>query len=181
MMTPRALFRKFKASLASLARCNEGSSLAELALALPVLMLLLGGSVEISRAIYQYGVITKGVQDATRFLARRDEIIGSGECPPGLSWASAVVKAQTLALTGSLNGTTDYLLSHWTDLSTVTVTVRCEEPGSLVSPLSTIPGTLLPIVVVSATVPFNDVGLLGLLGVDAFSISVEHSELGTGG
>jgi len=155
--------------------------IAEFALALPILLLLLAGAVEVSRVIYQYHVVAKSVQVAARFLARREELRASGECPPAGNWAEAVAKARTLALRGSLSASADFVLPHWTDPATVTVTVRCQAAGIMVSPLGTGPGTALPIIEVSATVPFNDVGLLGLLGVNTVNIVVSHSEMGVGG
>ncbi len=167
--------------LASLRHRRDGAVLAELALTLPILLLLFGASVELSRAVYQYNVVAKSVQEATRFLARRAEVSASGECPPTGDWGGAVTRAQNLALTGSLSAAAAYRLPHWTDPASVTVTVRCQAAGTMISSLSTNAGTALPIVQVSATVPFNDVGLLGLLGIDSLQISAEHSELGTGG
>jgi len=154
----------------------------EFALVLPLLLVLLGGMLELSRAIYQYHVIAKGVQDAARFLSRRDEIVESGTCPPGGDWSTAEGLAKTLALKGTLDGSADYVLAHWDDPNTITVSVRCEAAGSMVSPLNpAAPGTALPVIEVSASVPFNDIGLLGFLGLNAFSINATHSEMGIGG
>lgn len=56
--------------LIELRRSNAGTSLVELALVLPMVILLVGGVFELSRAVYQFQIADKGVKSAARYLAR---------------------------------------------------------------------------------------------------------------
>jgi Flp pilus assembly protein TadG len=162
------------------AKCDRGAALAEFALVLPLLVVLLGAVIEITRGVYQYHVVAKGVQDAARFLSRREEVVEDGNCPPGGNWSTAEALARNLALTGSTSGS-DYTMAHWNDPNTITVTVNCTSGSTMVSPLASGAGATIPIVEVTARVPFNDIGLLGFLGIEPLTISATHSEMGVGG
>ena len=50
-------------------RDTRGQELIELALVLPLLLLLLAGGVEFGRAFYTYNILTKSVRNAARFAS----------------------------------------------------------------------------------------------------------------
>jgi Flp pilus assembly protein TadG len=73
-------------------RSERGQSLVELALVLPLLILLLSGMVDLGRAFYGYISITNGAREGARYGARHFGQTG---------WDTA---ATTIAISEALNG-----------------------------------------------------------------------------
>jgi Flp pilus assembly protein TadG len=71
---------------------QNGAALIELALILPLLLLLTFITTEFGRAMYQYNTITKSVRDAVRYLSMQT---------PG----THITEAQNLVVYGNLAGT----------------------------------------------------------------------------
>jgi Flp pilus assembly pilin Flp len=82
-------------SLRSLGRDGDGAAAVELAMLLPLLALLLAGTVDLGRAIWEYQIVVKAGRDAVRYLTRVPD-----------PWANAayVTQAANLARTGTLDG-----------------------------------------------------------------------------
>lgn len=140
-------------AIADFFRCCCGAAVIEAAIVLPIALLLTAGSVEFGRALLGYLTVEKTVRGATRYLARVPAA--------GLdSWGLA--NARNLVLTGSLDGTGNYLLSHWTD------------PASVV--LTQVPTSAAPKVSLEATVPFR-FDLLPNVGLSAeIVLIIAHEE-----
>lgn len=158
------------AQLCGLARDRRGAALVEFTLLAPLLIGLMCGLGEFGAALRQYHVMEKGVRDAARFLSRSP---ADAPCPSaGAGWAGAVAEAKALALTGATAGTTP-LLAGWSDPATVSVTVSCADNGG-----SAWHGPpQLPVVTVTATAPYADLGMLEALGLTAPTLRVAHQEL----
>ena len=103
-------------------RGPEGSAAAEFALVLPVLALLLFGTIEVGRALHDYQLVDKSVRSATRYLSRAPV-----SCPAGFDVLDEA-NARNLALTGTVDGSGDYLLKYWTQPSTIIIPNPCLTP-----------------------------------------------------
>jgi hypothetical protein len=115
--------------------------------------------------------VVKAVRDAGRFLGRVQ-----ASCPGGaITNAADTTTAKNLALTGLAAGGSPRL-SYWTDPSTVAVAVNCFDNagGGLAG------GAFIPLITVTATVPYGDVGFLELLGFDPITFQVAHQEVNIG-
>ena len=168
---------KFVSLIKAFNRDKRGASLVEFTLVAPLLLGLAFGMAETGRAFHQHHIIEKSVKDSARYLARVPMDWNScGTLPTG--WGAAAGNAQNVALRGTLDGSAPLLLDHWTSTSTVTVSVACAPAGSMISPVF---GSDIPVITVSATVPFDDIGLLGFLGLSTFSTTTAHSEMWIGG
>lgn len=168
----RVAWRKFR-------RDERGGPLAELALILPFLLILLFGAFEIARLLWLQYMITKGVQDAARYAARHPASIDSGSCVPGsAAWTNVVTNAQTIATRGDLAATTLHY-SAFTP-STVTVAVNCVAPAGSMVTSNPGAGANVPIVVVSAAVPVTDIGFFKFVSATAITLRAEHRELAVG-
>ena len=149
---------------------TRGAALVEFTLLAPILVLMMCGLAEFSNAMRQYHIMEKGVRDAGRYVAR---VQMTGCALPG----SAVTNAQNLAITGRTSGGTP-LLDTWTSPSSVVVTVStCVNNTS---------GTYrgrdnIPVIQVTATAPYADLGLLDVLGLGDIQLSVTHRQLWIGG
>lgn len=156
---------------------ESGGPLAELALALPLLLVLVFGTLEYANVLYQQQIITKGVQEAARFAARSPAINATVACPPANGgWTSASSAAANVAATGSPAGG-DPILSNFL-AADVVVTVECPAAAGLIS--SNPDSGSIPVVFVRAEIDARSVGFMSLLGVSSLRLSAEHREMGVG-
>jgi hypothetical protein len=131
-----------------------GASIVEFAIVLPLMLALLAGGVDLTRAVFAYQTADKSVKAAARYAAR----LPVASLDAG-GWGVTPVK--NLALRGTLDGSGEPLLWGWTDLSTVTVT------KDSTSDLR---------VRLTAAVPLS-FDLLPLIGLpQALTVSVSHEE-----
>ena len=88
-------------------RDMRGIATVELAIALPVLLLLLTATVEVGRLLSQYDTLTKSVRNAARYLAANafQGTTGVVNITPQVQSATA-----NLVVTGNVNGTGSSLL-----------------------------------------------------------------------
>ena len=159
----------------SLWRDREGSALVEGALLVPVLFALMFGIYEFSWLFYQQHLISTGLRDAARYLAR-----SSNPCDgASLNWLAAEEAAKTLATTGSINGG-DARVKGWT-AAMVTPLCRAIDNPSGANGASAYRGRST-IYVVTVSTRFTDpsLGFFGFLGLRPPVISVAHSERAIG-
>ena len=148
-----------------------------MSLLLPVLFILFGGLVEFGRALQQKHVADKGVKNAARYLAR---VVNDGSCPVSsgnANWNTLEGNAKVLAQKGTLDNNGAYLLTNWTNAGDVTVSVTC---------ISNTAGNYrgfsqIPVITVSTSFAFNDIGMLSLLQIPSLTISASHQQMFIGG
>ena len=165
----KLLIHKFRSNIV-------GAALVEFSILLPVIFFTAFGMMEFGRALYQFHIANKGVKSAARFVARVPN--PSLTCPPsGTSWTTAQTDAKTLAMRGSLNGSDPFLLSNWSDASSITIAVSCyDNSGGTYRGLDD-----LAIITVSTSFNFDDIGLLSTLGITGLTINASHQEMFIGG
>jgi hypothetical protein len=116
----------------------------------------MAGSAELGRYFYQEHVLTKAVRDGAVFAARSD--INKFHCDTGAVDAPIPDNTRALVRTGGLSGQQD-LLPWWTATSGVifTVTVVCSTAagGTTLGGIYTANGGKVPVVTVSATLPYR--------------------------
>ena len=108
-------------------RARGGIAAVELALILPLFPLMLFGTIEIGRMLFDYQAASKSVRGATRYLTRIDAASLSLVCPGATidNTAAEVTNAKNLALRGTIDTSKPFLLAYWTDINSVSVTVSC--------------------------------------------------------
>jgi hypothetical protein len=144
----------------SLIRDRGGSAAAEMALSLPLLLVLLFGSFELGYYFLSEHVVQKSVRDAARFGARLAMTNYVG-CAVG---ATAEQQIRRVARFGRADGTGNARLLGWTADGMTSVTITCDNTSTYGTGgiYSEFPNGA-PVVKVSATVPYNTFfGLLGL-------------------
>lgn len=168
--------RTYKPSDRRLLRDRRGASVLEMTVMLPFLVALAFGVIEFGRALQHYHTINKSVRDAARFLARVDITCAD---PPATTCnivdSNDLNRAKTLALTGYVSGGTP-ILSYWTDPDTVSVTI---------TPFDNSGGAYrgkpnMPVIRVTASVPFQDLGMLAVFGISPITFNTRHDELHIG-
>jgi hypothetical protein len=86
---------KLRLSAQVLVRLQQGAAMLEFGLILPMLVILLFGSAEVGRVLYQQNELTKAAIAGTRFIARSPDAVATG-CGQGAAWGAATATASAL-------------------------------------------------------------------------------------
>jgi Flp pilus assembly protein TadG len=151
-------------------RSRDGAALVEFSLLAPVLILLMCGLSEFANVMRQYHIMEKSVRDAARYLTR---VPMTGCTVNGAS----ITAAQNLALTGITASGGAYFLPTWADPASVTVAVA----DCVSNTTQTYRGhDQMPVIEVTARAPYQDLGMLGVIGIDDIELEVRHQQLWIG-
>jgi Flp pilus assembly protein TadG len=150
---------------------RSGAAAAEMALVLPLMLILVFGTFELGYYFLSEHVVDKAVRDASRYAAR----LPLSDYPSCTSVdPTAEQQIQRLARTGDPDGTTARL-GGWTADSMTTVAVSCPGTGSYANAgIYTDFPDGAPIVTVTAAVPYNT--LFGLLGLGKATLTLNASQ-----
>src|SRR5512134_481275 len=144
---------------------RRGASLVEFTVVMPFLVLLGFGTFEYGSALYGHHMVTTGLRDAARYLARVDDPTSSAEQD----------RAKQLAVFGQIGGSTKRV--SWWNTGDVSVTT-----AAIANPINSSTGYRtyrgpdpIPVVRVSTTATFPGFGLLAVLGLGpTLPINVFH-------
>lgn len=161
----------------SACRETKGVAFLEFTILFPLLLSLAIGVFEFGRALQHRHVIDKAVRDAGRYLARIPATCTAAGTNNGTIDSAYITNARNLALTGVTSSGTA-ILNYWTDPSTVAVNVDCIDRTS--STPSYRGADFMPIIRVTATVPYSDLGFLAVLGLGGITFTVDHEQLHIG-
>ncbi len=160
-------------------RARGGIAAVEFVMILPLLALMLFGTIEVGRMLFDYQAASKSVRDATRYLTRIDAGSLSLVCPGATidNTAAKVIEAKNLALRGTIDTTEPFLLSYWTDPNSINVTASCIDNSGATYQGFYAGVVLIPNITVTATVPMPLMNgwLLGL--GDTLSFTISHKEV----
>ncbi|PCI33587.1 MAG: hypothetical protein COB54_04655 [Alphaproteobacteria bacterium] len=157
------IFAKVKYWIGGSLKNKLGSAAVEFAMILPLMIIFLAVVIDFGRLMMDYHAASKSVRDASRYLTRVE--VTCDAAGGAVNNAQDITIAKNLALSGSINAPAvgDYLLSYWTDPSTIMITITCiENTGQYEGRYTSI--AYIPSLTVTATVPFTL-----LFGVIAFS------------
>lgn len=147
---------------------RAGSAAAEMAMVLPLLLILIFGAFELGNYFMSEHVVAKSVRDASRYAARLP--VTSFDCAAGTM--NDPTPVQRLARTGNPNGTTPRL-ADWTADNMTSVSVSCDTSGTYAGIYAEFPMGV-PVVTVSATVPYST--LFGMIGLGALTLNLNASQ-----
>jgi Flp pilus assembly protein TadG len=154
-----------------LARDEEGTALIEGAIIVPVLCILLFGVYEFSWFFYQQHLISTGLRDAARYLARLPTPCNAASP----NWPINQASAKNLAVTGSVAGGAARV-KGW---SATAVRLNCtliDNPTEANGLTAYRGGPVIYVVTASTSFADPALGFLGVLGLKSPTISVSHSE-----
>ena len=156
---------------ASLWRDQKGSALLEGAVVLPFLFVLMFGVYDFSWYFYQQHLITTGIRDAARYLAR-----SANACDPtSPAWSADTANAGNLATTGYVTGGTARVSGWNAQLVSVECTPIDNRVG--VDGLRNYRGdAVVYVVTVSTRFADRSLGFFRILRLPAPIISVSHSQ-----
>lgn len=166
--------RLHRKNIPNIATNVHGAALVEFSILLPVLFFSLFGMMEFTRVIYQHHVAEKGVKAAARYLAR---VVDNTGCALSSSdFSNAQTQAKTLAQYGKFSAAGSPSLSNWNNASDITINITCEPNSGAWRGEKDI-----PIITVSTSFSYNDIGLLGALSTNAITVRASHQEMFVGG
>lgn len=148
---------------------RSGSAAAEMALSLPLLLVLIFGSFDLGNYFLSEHVVQKAVRDAARYAGRLP--MTNYNCS-GLSIGStADQQIRNVARTGAPDGTTARLYG-WVDGNT-TVSLTCDSSSAWANSgiYNQFPNSgAAPVITVSATVPYKT--LFGRIGLGSTTLNL---------
>jgi Flp pilus assembly protein TadG len=150
---------------------NSGSALVEGALIIPVLFVLMYGVYEFSWYFHQQQLVSSGVRDAARYLARLPASCNTA----APVWLEHEAMAKNLAVTGQIDGGLPRV-SGWT---TRMVAVNCSLVPNAIGPNGLRAfrgGPFVYVVTVSTHFSETSLGFFHLLHVSIPFIAMSHSE-----
>lgn len=109
----------------SLLRDRRGAAAAEMALVLPLLMVLMFGSFELGKFFLDAHTVQKAVRDGARYAARQP----FGEMPCG-GPAADETEIRNLVRTGTTAPGGTPRIGYWTDPATITISISCDTTGT---------------------------------------------------
>jgi hypothetical protein len=152
-----------------------GSALVEGAVILPVLLVLMFGIYEFSWIFYQRHLISTGLRDASRYLARSADPCNASSG----NWLLAEENARKLATTGSITGGAPRV-KGWSSDMVIPACRAIDNPTTLSGLAAYRGGPTIYVVTVSTRFADPSLGFFGLLGLQPPVISVAHSERAIG-
>src|SRR5260370_4931036 len=151
--------------LQSLWRDSEGSALIEGALVVPILCTLVFGVFEFSWLFYQQHLISTGIRDAARYIARTAN-------PNNVTIQTG---AKNLATTGAIDGKTARVRGWWERDVNITYASGNNSVGfNGLTPFRG--GAVIQSVTVSTTFTVPSLGFFGFLGLKPPAFTVSHQE-----
>lgn len=153
----------------------RGSAAAEMALMLPLLVMLLFGTFEGGNFLWTEHKAVKGVRDGARYAARHD--FSDFDCTASTIDSTLETEVKNITRTGYVDGDNPNIagsdnpsIPNW-DNSEVTVSLSC--PDTLTTGIYAAQTSGAPLVTVSARVPYAP--LFGIIGFDTSSLHLNAS------
>lgn len=163
-MAPRKTRAGFPARLI---RSDSGASMVEFTLMITFLLTLAFGIFEFGRYMYSQHLVTAGVRDGARYLARM----------PDPTLAANQTAAKNIAVFGNATGTGTARVSYWaaSDVAIPNPLTSIVNDDGSGNPLYR-GGATITIIELSTAVAYPDLGMLNFIGVGSLMIRASHQE-----
>lgn len=163
--------------LPEFARDETAAAAAELALSLPLLLVLLWGPLEIGNYFFNEHTLVQGVRDGATYAAHQD--INKFNCATNTIDPTVVSNTQNMVRSGAISGGTDRL-RNWGS-ATFTMTLQCvtqsDDATTTLSGIYKHNGGVVPIIQLEAVVPYSSI--LGNLGFRPPTLSMTAKQEAT--
>jgi hypothetical protein len=153
-------------------RSEGGAAAVEIAIVLPLLLLLGLGVVELGRTIWQYQIVTKGVRDGVRYLTRVP-VTCAGVGPGGTFSDADLEAAKNLVKSGTKTASTPILPKYAS--ADFEITVDCRDAAAL----GLNGGAYMPVVRMTVEFPFEE-RFADLLGLSDLTFNITHEQVHVG-
>jgi hypothetical protein len=154
---------------------RHGSALVEGALLLPLLCVVMFGIYEFSWLFYQQHLISIGLRDAARYLARSPNPC-NGASP---DWIAAQDEAKRLATTGSVEGGPPRVRG-WSSAMVVASCTAIDNAAGPNGGMTYRGGATIYVITLATRFTDPALGFFGILGLQTPFLSLAHSERAIG-
>lgn len=164
--------------LACMGRDRSGSAAVEMAMVLPLLLLLAFGSFDMGNYFLDSHVVQKAVRDGARYAARQPMSEYAG-CAPSAAVDTRIQNVTRTGVPAPTDSDEDASRLPWWQATmggqpTVAVTVACDTSGTYAGIYNGL-NDGAPVVTVSADVPYPSLfGMFGLMPIGPFAIKAEQ-------
>jgi len=146
---------------------NTAAAAAEMALIVPLLIMLILGSFELGNYFWNNHIVIKAVRDGARYASR--QTFDNFDCDRATVSDGVKLTTRNIVRTNQVASGGSARLPRWTDPEMVDIEMRPE-------PLAEYRGfyvgmECVPVVIVTATVPYRP--LLGMLGFDTLDVNLK--------
>jgi Flp pilus assembly protein TadG len=155
---------------------NRASSAAEMALALPLLLVLIWGPLEIGNYFMDEHMLVKGVRDGAVYAAHQD--ISNYNCTTNSISQTVQDNTKNMVRSGQLSAGVDRL-RNWGS-ATFQMTLNCVTQatnGTTLSGIYVLNGGKVPVVTVNVQVPYSPI--LGNIGFRPATLNLNASQQAT--
>ena len=161
-------------------RSEKGTAAVELAICLPLLLVLLFAGIEAGRLLIDFQSVSKSLRDSARYLS---QVPITCTAPGTNNTLASVIDnganetiARNLALTGTPDTPTssNLLLPYWTGAGNLTMTVDCVTNAAYQGVYEGVP--LIAQVTVAAQVPFTFIWGTTFAATTGVTIRLSHSQ-----
>lgn len=140
--------------------CRSGAAAAEMALVIPLLLMLMMGAVEVGNYFLAEHILVKGVRDGAAYAARQD--VSSFDCASGTPTVSQTVKDNTKSLvrTGQLSGGSDRLPNWSANAAAFSMNLSCVTTANATAMTGIFTGSpsgKAPVLTITAQLPYRPV------------------------
>lgn len=155
-----------------LVRDVRAAAAAELALVMPLLLLLMTGAIELGNYFYNEHILVKAVRDGTRYAARQD--FSHYNACSGAVGEPIYTNTKNLVRTGLLAGGSDRLMNWGAATFTMTMDCTTTAGGQPMTGIYRGRAAGAPRVLVHASVPYPS--FFGVLGLSNSSLRLNATE-----
>jgi Flp pilus assembly protein TadG len=141
-------------------RDRRGTAAVEMALLMPILLVILAGITEVGYAFYQASTLERGLRAGATYAARADLPLS----------AAAITTTENLVKTASMNDTLAVSASNWNEAGAeFNISVSDRDVGSVT----------VSVIRLEARLPFSPLSanLWNMLGIDSEFIEVSHEQV----
>jgi len=156
-------------------RDQGAAAAAEMALSLPLLLVLIWGPLEIGNYFMDEHMLVKGVRDGAVYAAHQD--ITKYDCSNGNIDAATVTNTQNMVRSGQLSGGVDRLRNWGSATFTMTLNCYTQAGGTTLSGIYALNGGQVPVITITASVPYSPI--LGSLGFRPATLNVSAIQQAT--
>jgi len=158
-------------------RDDSGAAMLEMAIVLPVLFTIGFGVIEFGNAIYNYHLIANGVRDAARYAAGIEYDPDANDNNIKCIAMTGLVSGGDCNATATTSCTAACRVKFWNDAATETAVTYDAFDNEDESGNRILRGrATIYMVTVTASVPYENIGFLGYLGLSAPTLTVSHQE-----
>jgi len=160
-----------KSSIIQFIRNTRGAALAEAAVVLPILVLMLGAAAEFGRFMYYYNTLSKATRAGARYVSTREV--------SGPNVGTNLTETKNLVIYGNIAGTGSNVLNVSSGLTISNVEICGVNGGTATCPATGTPGSVMVRITGYNYTPLFAFGPMSALGISMQPSTTMRSTMST--